>query len=103
MNLPAELLPSWLSAASLPVFAAFVAWNAVGAPWKLLHRNVLEPVYAVAVALLVGLWWMKAESQTGLGLHFLGTTAMVLVFGWRLALVGTAAALLALTALGRYE
>jgi uncharacterized membrane protein len=28
---------------------------------------------------------------------------MVLVFGWRLALVGTAAALLALTALGRYD
>jgi uncharacterized membrane protein len=103
MNLPAELLPTWLTAATLPAFAAFVAWNAVGAPWKLLHRNALEPVYATAVALLVGLWWMKAESQAGLGLHFLGTTAMVLVFGWRLALVGTTVALTALTALGRYD
>lgn len=103
MNLPAALLPAWLAGAALIVFAAFVAWNAAGAPWKLLRRNALEPVYGTAVALVFGLWAMKAESQTGLGLHFLGTTAMVLVFGWRLALVGTAAALVALTALGRYD
>ncbi len=103
MNLPAELLPTWLGAMALIAFALFVAWNAIGAPWRLLHRNALEPVFAGAVAILVALWWMKAESQTGLGLHFLGVTAMVLVFGWRLALVGTAAALLALTALGRYD
>jgi uncharacterized membrane protein len=103
MNLPAELLPPWLAGAALIAFAAFVAWNAAGAPWTLLRRNALEPVYCTAVALVFGLWAMKAESQTGLGLHFLGTTAMVLVFGWRLALVGTAAALVALTALGRYD
>lgn len=103
MNLPSELLPPWLAAMALIAFALFLAWNAIGAPWRLLHRNALEPVFAGAVAILVGLWWMKAESQTGLGLHFLGVTAMVLVFGWRLALVGTAAALLALTALGRYD
>jgi len=103
LNLPAELLPPWLAAMALVAFGLFVAWNALGAPWRLLHRNALEPVFAGAVAILVALWWMKAESQTGLGLHFLGVTAMVLVFGWRLALVGTAAALLALTALGRYD
>lgn len=103
MNLPAEILPAWLSLASLPLFAAFVIWNAVGAPWRLLHRNLLEPVYIGALILLTGLWWMKAESQAGLGLHFLGITAMVLVFGWRLAAVGAALALVSLTALGRYD
>ena len=103
MNLPSELLPPWLAAMALIAFALFLAWNAIGAPWRLLHRNALEPVFAGAVAILVGLWWMKAESHTGLGLHFLGVTAMVLVFGWRLALVGTAAALVALTTLGRYD
>ncbi len=103
MNLSAELLPAWLSLAALPIFAGVVVWNAIGAPWRLLHRNLLEPVYAVAVLLMIGLWWMKAESQTGLGLHFLGITAMVLIFGWRLALVAAAAALFTLTLLGRYE
>lgn len=103
MNLPAELLPAWLAWAAWPAFVVFVAWNAAGAPWKLLHRNLMEPVYIGAIVLLIGLWWMKAESQTGLGLHFLGITSMVLIFGWRLALVGAAAALLVLTVLGRYE
>ena len=103
MNLPAELLPAWIIWTAWPIFALFVVWNAAGAPWKLLHRNLMEWVYLGAIVLLIGLWWMKAESQTGLGLHFLGTTAMVLIFGWRLALVGTAAALIALTAVGRYE
>lgn len=103
MNLPATLIPAWLGPAATVLFGLVVAWNAVGAPWKLLHRNLLEAVYLGAVVLMTGLWWMKAESQTGLGLHFLGITAMVLVFGWRLALVGAAAALLVLTTLGRYE
>jgi len=103
MNLPAELIPEWLAWTAWPIFLLFLAWNAAGAPWKLLHRNLMEPVYLIAVVLLIGLWWMKAESQTGLGLHFLGTTAMVLIFGWRLALVGTAIALIILTALARYE
>lgn len=103
MNLPAELLPEWLAWSAWPAFVVFVAWNAAGAPWKLLHRNLMEPVYLGAIALLIILWSMKAESQTGLGLHFLGITSMVLIFGWRLALVGTATALLALTFFGRYE
>ncbi len=103
MNLPAEFLPAWLAWTAWPAFAAIVAWNAAGAPWKLLHRNLMEPVYISAIMLLIGLWWMKAESQTGLGLHFLGITSMVLIFGWRLALVGTAAALLTLTAFDRYD
>ena len=103
MNLPAEFIPAWLGWLCLPPFVALVAWNVFGAPWKLLHRNLLEPVYAGAVLLMTGLWWMKAESQTGLGLHFLGITAMVLIFGWRLALVAAATALTMLTLLGRYD
>jgi len=103
LNLPAELLPAWLAWIAWPAFAAFVAWNAAGAPWKLLHRNLMEPVYLGAITLLVGLWSMEAESQTGLGLHFLGITSMVLIFGWRLALIGAAAALFILTVLGRYQ
>ncbi|MDT8409791.1 MAG: energy-coupling factor ABC transporter permease [Wenzhouxiangellaceae bacterium] len=103
MNIPAEFIPAWLAWAALLLFTAFFAWNATGAPWKLLHRNLMLPAYFGAVVLMTGLWWMKAESQTGLGLHFLGITSMVLIFGWRLALVGTAAALLSLTAAGHYD
>jgi uncharacterized membrane protein len=100
MNMPADFLPAWLQYAALGLFLPLVAWQAWGAGWRLLHRNALEPVYIGAVALLTGLWWLKVQSLAGLELHFLGISAMVLVFGWRLAMVGGAAALIGLTAVG---
>lgn len=103
MNMPAEFLPAWFAWAALAAFVPTVAWQAWGAGWRLLHRNALELVYVGAVLLLAGLWWLKVQSLAGLELHFLGLSAMVLVFGWRLALVGAAAALTGLTATGLYD
>lgn len=103
MNIPAEFLPGWLWIGALVVFVPLMVWNAWGAGWALLHRNALEVVYGVAVLLLAGLWAMKVKSVAGLELHFLGLSAMVLVFGWRLALVGAGAALTGLTATGLYD
>ena len=100
MNMPAEFLPAWLQYAALALFVPLIAWQAWGAGWRLLHRNALEHVWIGAVFLLAGLWWLKVQSLAGLELHFLGISAMVLVFGWRLAMVGGAAALIGLTAVG---
>ncbi|NBB92312.1 MAG: hypothetical protein GVY32_03990 [Gammaproteobacteria bacterium] len=103
MNIPAELLSPWLMIPALLLFLVLVGWQAWGAAWRLLFVNRLEYVYVNALLLLAGLWWLNAEAVAGLQLHFLGLSAMVLVFGWRLALVGGALALTGLTAAGVYD
>lgn len=99
MNLPVELLPSWLSLAAWPLFALIVGWNAWGAPWNLLSRNDLHSLYGLAVVLMTGLWWLEVGAHEGLSFHLLGLTTMVLVFGWRLTLIGGAIALVLLAVL----
>ncbi|PKL96147.1 MAG: hypothetical protein CVV18_02830 [Gammaproteobacteria bacterium HGW-Gammaproteobacteria-8] len=103
MNLPAELLPALLTWLGWLLLAPLAAWTLWTAPWRLLHRNLLEPVFAAAVLLTGGLWTMQVGAQAGLGLHFLGSSALVLVFGARLALAASLLALLALAALGIYD
>ncbi|AKS43234.1 energy-coupling factor ABC transporter permease [Wenzhouxiangella marina] len=103
MNIPADLLPFWLMVPALVVFLGLFAWQVWGSGWQLLLVNRLEWVYVLAIGLLTGLWWLKAEAVAGLQLHFLGLSAMVLVFGWRLSMVGGALALGLLTAAGVYD
>jgi len=103
MNIPSDLLPNWLNWAALLIFSVAVFWSAGGAAWRLLRQNLLEWVYAGSCALMGLLWLARAEAQAGLELHFLGIMTLVLIFGWRLALVGAAATLLALTATGLYD
>jgi uncharacterized membrane protein len=103
MNIPADFMPLWLMTPAMLLFVVLVGWQVWGAGWQLLFLNRLEYVYINASLLLAGLWWLNAEAVAGLQLHFLGLSAMVLVFGWRLALVGGAFALGGLTALGVYD
>lgn len=103
MNLPADLLPLWLMLAAWPAFAAIAGWNLAGAPWRLLVVNGLRPLFLFACLLLAGLWWMRVSAHAGLELHLLGLTSMVLLFGWRLAMVGGSGALLILAAAGIYD
>lgn len=103
MNLPAEILPLWLTLPAWPVFLFLVGWNLIGAPWRLLTINGLWPLFSGACLLLVALWWMRISVHAGLELHLLGLSSMVLLFGWRLALVGGGLALLMLAAGGVYD
>ncbi|MGY6555719.1 MAG: energy-coupling factor ABC transporter permease [Wenzhouxiangella sp.] len=96
MNLPAELLPLWLMLPAWLLLLGVLAWNLLGAPWRLLTLNGLWPLYGAACMLLVALWWMRISVHAGLELHLLGLTSMVLLFGWRLALVGGCLALMIL-------
>ena len=100
MNLAGDLIPLWLGLPALAAFLLLAGWNVAGAPWALLRHNQLEPVFAVACGLLAGLWSLSVGAREGLEFHLLGLTAMVLIFGWRLALVGGAIALGLLTVLG---
>ncbi len=103
MNLPADLLPLWLMLPAWPVFLAIWSWNLVGSPWRLLTVNGLWPLFSSAGLLLIGLWSMSAGAHVGLEFHLLGLTSMVLLFGWRLAMVGGGIALFALAAAGVYD
>ena len=103
MTLPSELLPLWLMLSAWPVFVAVVGWHLIGAPWRLLRLNGLSPLFGCACGLLAALWWMRISAHPGLELHLLGLTSMVLLFGWRLAMVGGSIALCMLAGAGIHD
>ena len=100
MNLTADILPLWLALTSLMLFAAMAVWNLAGAPWKLLTLNGLHPLYSLSCVGLAGLWSLSVGGHPALEFHLLGLSAMVLMFGWRLAIVAGAVALVLLCAVG---
>ena len=100
MNLTAEILPLWLALVGLAGFAVLTAWNLAGAPWRLLALNGLHSLYSLTCIGLAGLWGLSVGGHPALEFHLLGLSAVVLVFGWRLALVAGAIALALLCAVG---
>jgi uncharacterized membrane protein len=58
-----------------------------------LHGERLH-VFLGAVVCLVLLWHMRAEVTPGLSFHLLGVTAVTLMFGWALGVIGSTLALL---------
>jgi len=77
-----------------------LAWQAWGAPWRLLKHNGLIPLFNLTILLLAGLWWLSVGVYEGLHYHLICLTTVVLIFGWRLALLAGAASLLLLGVLG---
>jgi len=63
------------------------------------HPERLHLMFGAAVALAL-LWSVNARIDPGIALHVLGTPAVVLLLGWRLAMLAAALAELALLALG---
>ena len=103
MNLTAELIPFWLNLACLPLFIAVIGWNIWGSPWALLKQNHLHPLFSLTIGLLTGLWLLKAGGHEGLEFHLLGLTTVVLIFGWRLAIVAGASALFLQAVIGLHD
>ncbi len=103
MTIPADALPAWLAGLAVLIFLSVVIWDALHAPWRVLHANRLHNLFSVAGLLLAGLWWFRAGAHAGLEFHLLGITAMVLIFGHRLAMVGGFLALALLTVIGSYD
>jgi uncharacterized membrane protein len=66
-------------------------------PWRKFRDLEQLNVFLGTVVALVLLWHMDAQVQPGLSFHLLGVTAMTLMFGWSLAVIGASLALLGVT------
>ena len=87
-------------AASIVAIAAAL----VTAPWRAwLEDRERQFVWLSYSALLVLLWSMRAGITPGLSVRFLMITALTLMAGWQLALVGAALALGALSLAGQAD
>ncbi|MGD8644195.1 MAG: energy-coupling factor ABC transporter permease [Chromatiales bacterium] len=63
------------------------------ADWARLARLTQLNIFLLGCAALVTLWSMRAGISPGLAMHYLGVTTLTLVFGWPLAVLGSALAL----------
>jgi uncharacterized membrane protein len=88
------------SLAALVALGACVVWAAWRAPWQRLHDSEQSHVFLGVVVAVALLWQVSSGVGALPGLHLLGATLMVLMFGPRLAVVGMTAAVALSTAFG---
>lgn len=89
----------WLS---LLVFVPVLALALKTAPWSAMRQNRrLQHFFLGATVFLMVMWSMRAGISPGLGIHFLGVTALTLIFGWDLAILAGSLALVGMVFIGR--
>lgn len=91
------------------LFTPFVLWTANllfalalvsalrMAPWRRFRDTEQIHVFLGATVILILLWHLEAKVQPGLSFHLLGVTAITLMFGWSLAVIAAALALVGVT------
>ncbi len=67
------------------------------APWTRLRHSEQLHAFLGACLVLMLLWSLRVTVIQGLVFHFLGVTALTLMFGWSLAMFGASLALLGVT------
>ena len=77
---------------------------AISAPWRAwLGDRERQWVWLSSLGLLVGIWSMKAGFTPGLSVRFMLITALTLMHGWQLAVIGAALVLVVLSLVGQAE
>lgn len=100
MNLTDALLPeSWKWASAL-IFAAILAKAVWRAPWHRLADARQHNVWLGACAVIFAFWSVRTGIRPGLDFHLLGATALTLLVGPWLAILGLTLVLLGTTVLG---
>lgn len=87
-----------LNGASL-LFFSYVLYRSFSRTFitELHHNTALLQRNLASIVLISALWSLQASLQSGLYIHFLGSTALVLMFKWRRAIwIGTFAAVLSM-------
>lgn len=101
MNFPDGLFSaSWIWAGQ-GIFGMLLIFAALGAPWRRLKESEQLHVFLGSCVGLMVLWTLRAGVLPGLNFHLLGATLLVLMFGWRLALMGLALVLAGVTLSGK--
>lgn len=101
MNIPDGLFPSLWMGVGLAIYAMLLSHALWRAPWRRLMDNAQQHVFLGACVSLMLLWLLHAGILPGLDFHLLGATLLVLMFGWRLALLGLSLVLAAVTLNGK--
>jgi len=96
-----ELLGTGPRLVTFALAGTALALAAVSAPWRIwLDDRERQWVWLVSLGVLVGVWSMNAGITPGLSLRFLLVTALTLMHGWQLAVIGGALALAVLNVVG---
>jgi uncharacterized membrane protein len=90
MQLEAELLTTPARVAALVLALPAVALATATAPWQgWLGRADRQHVYLGSLVMLLVVWSLRAGVTPGLTLQFLLVSALTLMHGWSLAVIGT--------------
>ncbi|MDD5242024.1 MAG: energy-coupling factor ABC transporter permease [Sulfuricella sp.] len=100
MDLPDNLLSANWYWAGQGLCALVLLWAVRTAPWHRLKNTSRLNLWLGACVLLMAIWHIKTGIKPGLNFHLLGATAMTLMFGPQLALLGLAIVLAAVTLAG---
>lgn len=100
MNLPDNLLSAGWYWTGQGLFALVLFWAIRTAPWRKLKDVGPLNMWLGTCVVLMALWSVKTGIKPGLNFHLLGATAMTLMFGPQLALLGIAIVLAAVTLAG---
>jgi len=104
MLVEAGLLSTGVAIAADAIAAAVVLVAVVAAPWRAwLEDRERQWVWLSSLGLLLGIWSMKAGFTPGLSVRFLLVTALTLMNGWQLAVVGAALVLVVLGLVGQAD
>ncbi|MGE5027613.1 MAG: energy-coupling factor ABC transporter permease [Betaproteobacteria bacterium] len=100
MNFPDHLLPPGWLWPGWGLFALAFFWAVRSAPWRTLKDSSRLNLWLGTCVLLMAVWSIRTGIKPGLNFHLLGATAMTLMFGPQLALIGLAIILAAVTLAG---
>jgi uncharacterized membrane protein len=97
MVVDSAFLPPLLHWPTLLLYALALVYALRLAPWRRFQAAGLIHVFLGTVLVLVLLWHARVLVQPGLIFHLLGLTAVTLMFGWSLAVIGASLALVGVT------
>ncbi|MHB0984478.1 MAG: energy-coupling factor ABC transporter permease [Sulfuricella sp.] len=100
MNFPDLLLPSGWYWTGSGLLVPLLVWALRTAPWRRLKDASQLNLWLGACVVLMALWSIKTGIKPGLNFHLLGATAMTLMFGPQLAILGIIIVLTAVTLAG---
>ncbi len=87
MNLPLHLFPDFFYWGANFLYVPLLLWILYSAPWYKLRDKENLHVFLGAAVVLTLLWSVKAGIRPGMNFHLLGATLVMLMFGWKFAIL----------------